>query len=45
MRVELGIIMNGITGRVGRKHLEAIRAIQTQGGVISSGGERIMLER
>ena len=44
MRVELGIIMNGITGRVGRKHLEAIRAIQTQGGVISSGGERIMPE-
>ena len=44
MTVELGIVMNGITGRVGRKHLEAIRAIQNQGGIISSSGERIMPE-
>jgi predicted dehydrogenase len=44
MTVKLGIVMNGITGRVGRKHLEAIRAIQTQGGIISSSGERIVPE-
>jgi predicted dehydrogenase len=44
MTTKLGIVMNGITGRVGRKHLEAIRAIQNQGGLISSSGERIMPE-
>jgi predicted dehydrogenase len=44
MTLKLGIVMNGITGRVGHKHLEAIRAIQNQGGVISSSGERIMPE-
>lgn len=40
----IGIIMNGITGRIGRKHLEAIRAIQTQDGVALRSGERVLPE-
>jgi predicted dehydrogenase len=37
----IGIAMNGITGRIGQKHLAAIRAIQKQGGVLLASGERI----
>jgi len=40
----LGIVMNGITGRVGRKHLEVMRAIQNQGGVSLPGGELAGIE-
>ena len=40
----LGILMNGITGRVGRKHLEVMGAIQQQGGVELPGGERVQIE-
>jgi predicted dehydrogenase len=38
----IGVIMNGITGRIGRKHLEAIRVIQASGGVILQNGERLI---
>ncbi len=40
----IGIIMNGITGRIGRKHLEAIRAIRASGGVALSNGQQVMPE-
>ncbi len=40
----IGIIMNGITGRIGGKHLEAIRAIRALGGVALPNGERVMPE-
>ena len=42
----LGIIMNGVTGRMGyRQHLlRSILAIREQGGVLLSSGERIQVE-
>ena len=40
----LGIIMNGVTGRMGtNQHLiRSIRAIREQGGVVLSNGDRVM---
>src|SRR3954454_23817288 len=42
----LGIIMNGVTGRMGyRQHLlRSILAIREQGGVLLSNGERVQVE-
>src|SRR4051795_5846348 len=42
----LGIIMNGVTGRMGyRQHLlRSILAIREQGGVLLSSGERVQVE-
>jgi predicted dehydrogenase len=40
----IGIAMNGITGRIGQKHLAAIRAIQKKGGVLLSSGEWVRPE-
>src|SRR6476469_3437382 len=42
----LGIIMNGVTGRMGyRQHLlRSILAIREQGGVLLAGGERVQVE-
>lgn len=40
----LGVILNGITGRVGRKHLEVMQAIQKQGGVLLASGNFVQLE-
>ena len=41
--VRLGIIMNGVTGRMGtNQHLvRSINAIRAQGGVVASDGRRI----
>jgi len=40
----LGIIMNGVTGRMGmNQHLiRSIVAIRDQGGVVLSSGDRVM---
>ena len=40
----IGIAMNGITGRIGQKHLAAISAIQKKGGVLLADGQRIYPE-
>src|SRR5262245_25241229 len=42
--VRLGIIMNGVTGRMGtNQHLiRSIIAIRAQGGVLLSNGDRVM---
>nr|WP_262845545.1 Gfo/Idh/MocA family oxidoreductase [Sphaerisporangium corydalis] len=42
----LGVLVNGVTGRMGyRQHLvRSILAINEQGGVALSGGERVLLE-
>ncbi len=41
----LGVVMNGVTGRMGtRRHLlRSVLAINEQGGVTLSGGERVLL--
>ncbi|MFO8065669.1 MAG: Gfo/Idh/MocA family oxidoreductase [Spirochaetia bacterium] len=46
MDKRIGIIMNGVTGRMGaNQHLvRSILAIREQGGVVSSNGDRIMPE-
>src|SRR6266852_2670552 len=40
----LGIIMNGVTGRMGMNHhlMRSIVAIRTQGGVALRNGDRVM---
>ncbi|WP_308250112.1 Gfo/Idh/MocA family protein [Sphaerisporangium fuscum] len=42
----LGVVMNGVTGRMGyRQHLvRSVLAINEQGGVALSGGDRVLLE-
>ncbi|MCW2938493.1 MAG: oxidoreductase protein [Actinomycetia bacterium] len=42
----LGVVMNGVTGRMGyRQHLvRSVLAINDEGGVLLSNGERILLE-
>src|SRR5579884_894549 len=45
-RKSIGIIMNGVSGRMGyRQHLvRSILAIREQGGVLLSSGERVQVE-
>src|SRR3954449_3135695 len=46
MQKTIGIIMNGVSGRMGyRQHLlRSILAIREQGGVLLAGGERVQVE-
>ena len=46
MSQRLGVIMNGVTGRMGyRQHLlRSVLAIREQGGVALSDGRRVELE-